>query len=250
MRDHFAEAGAVGGVPRVGLTPPTGSGYIHLAAEVDRRPPFLWASASKRRLLRLCKEACARFLDDPSVIGAHVFRAVVIPPGRGRFLKQRGGQVHIARFDLAVLIEASSLGAARALVETEGFRSLHASVQHLARYTHLITATNVKRIGPVDPGAGGVFLFNYFFADDTTQNLEVWEETAGWFQQETGLDNSTVLLPTEESNSEYNIINHCRWDHLGAVLPSLLFKPSFRSYVLAKFEHNSVAAMPILYRVA
>ena len=34
------------------------------------------------------------------------------------------------------------------------------------------------------------------------------------------------------------------------VLPSLVFKRTFRTYVLANFEANRVAAMPILYRMA
>lgn len=93
-------------------------------------------------------------------------------------------------------------------------------------------------------------MFNYFFADDTAQNVAVWEDTAGWWGQETGLNNSTVLLPREGEDSNYNIINHCRWDSLREVLPSLAFKRTFRTFVLANFEANNVAAMPILYRVA
>ena len=102
----------------------------------------------------------------------------------------------------------------------------------------------------MDHSRQGVFLFNYFFADDTAQNLAVWEYTAGWFVQETGLNNSTVLLPRGGERSNYNIINHCRWDRMQDVLPSLIFKRTFRTYVLANFEANRVAAMPILYRMA
>jgi hypothetical protein len=38
-----------------------------------------------------------------------------------------------------------------------------------------------------------------------------------------------VLLPRDGERSEYNIMNHCRWDRLRDVMPSLLFKRSFRS---------------------
>jgi hypothetical protein len=34
------------------------------------------------------------------------------------------------------------------------------------------------------------------------------------------------------------------------VLPSLIFKRSFHSYVLEHFRVNGVAAMPVLYRLA
>lgn len=64
------------------------------------------------------------------------------------------------------------------------------------------------------------------------------------------LDNSTVLRPVRSSDAGYTLINHCRWDRLRDVLPSLLFKRSFRTYVLAHFEANDTAPMPILYRLA
>ena len=59
-----------------------------------------------------------------------------------------------------------------------------------------------------------------------------------------------MLLPRNGERSEYNIMNHCRWDRLRDVMPSLIFKRSFRTYVLANFVANRVAAMPILYRMA
>jgi hypothetical protein len=59
-----------------------------------------------------------------------------------------------------------------------------------------------------------------------------------------------VLLPSGGERSNYNIINHCRWDRLRDVVPSPIFKRTFRTYVLANFEANRVAAMPILYRMA
>jgi hypothetical protein len=55
-------------------------------------------------------------------------------------------------------------------------------------------------------------------------------------------------LPDRREGVDYKIINHCRWDRLTDVLPSLLFKPSFRSFVLANFAANSTAAIPVLYR--
>jgi hypothetical protein len=59
-----------------------------------------------------------------------------------------------------------------------------------------------------------------------------------------------VLLPAEPAKSQYSIINHCRWDRLRDILPSLIFKRTFRSYVLDNFAANNVAAMPTLYRLA
>jgi hypothetical protein len=56
------------------------------------------------------------------------------------------------------------------------------TIREAASFTHVVTATNPKSMGPVDHARQGVFLFNYFFADDTAENLAVWEYTAGWFQ--------------------------------------------------------------------
>jgi hypothetical protein len=106
----------------------------------------------------------------------------------------------------------------------------------------------VRRMGPVDHHRRGVFLFNYFYAD-ADLNLAAWQYTAGWFRDQTGLVNSTVLLPDHTSEPRYRLVNHARWDRLWDVLPALLFKRSFHSYVLEHFRVNGVAAMPVLYRL-
>jgi hypothetical protein len=102
----------------------------------------------------------------------------------------------------------------------------------------------------VDHGRDGVFLFNFFHADDLKKLTPTWEYTAGWFQEKTGLDNSEVLMPAEGEQSQYGIINHCRWDRWRDILPDLIFRPTFRSYVMANFDANGVVPMPILYRLA
>ena len=64
------------------------------------------------------------------------------------------------------------------------------------------------------------------------------------------MDNSTLVLPDAAHSGALTLINHCRWDRLGDVLPSLLFKRSFRNYVLANFDANRTAPMPVLYKLA
>lgn len=234
---------------RVDLIEPSASGFIQIAADVESRLPILPASRRKRALLADCRRLCRAIAERDGVSSAVIFRSALVPPGRGAFLA-RHPEVHVAGFDVAVLIEASSLARARELRHDSAFAALETRIREAASYTHIVTASNVKRIGPVDHSRDGLFLFNYFFAAETPRNLAVWEYTAGWFQQETGLDNSTVLLPDAGEASQYNIINHCRWDGFGDILPSLLLKRSFRDYVLANFEANEVAAIPVLYRMA
>jgi hypothetical protein len=175
---------------------------------------------------------------------------VIRPPGRDEYPNQTDEDAPLADFDLALLVEVKDTAALKQLEGNELYLELESTIKDAARSFHVISGTNEKRIGPVDHDHDGVFLFNYFVAEDTEQNLQVWEYTAGWFQAETGLDNSTLLVPLDSDRSEYTVINHCRWDSLLDVLPALLFKPTFRSYVLANFEANDVVPMPILYKLA
>ena len=232
------------------LVQPAGSGYVLLAAEVDALP-FLWTSGTKRRLIEDCTGWCASIAEQPGVLEAVTFQAVFVPPiGEPGFLRRRREQFHRARFDLVVLVETDTVERAERLFTSGNFRVLEAHVRDEAAHVYVVTASNAKRIGSVDHRRGGVFLFNYFYADSLAQNLAVWEYTAGWFQKETGLDNSTVLAPTQPDLSQYTLINHCRWDRLSDVLPALVFKRSFRDFVLAHFDANDTAPMPILYRLA
>jgi hypothetical protein len=235
--------------PMVPLMEPSRSRFIHIAAEVDSRPGFLPMSRAKKRLLKDCRAMCERLKSEPGVLDATVFVAVLPPAAPGEFIAKRKDIVHIARFDVAALIECEA-AAIDAVRRSAPYRDLETAVLEPASFTHIIEATNARRIGPVDHSRPGIFLFNYFFADSVEQNLAVWHYSAGWFHVETGLDNSTLLLPVDPSQSKYTIINHCRWDGLRNVMPSLLFKRSFHTYVLANFAANNVAAMPILYRMA
>lgn len=236
--------------PKVSLIDPSASFFIQIAAELDRRPAFFPNSRRKKQVITRCKTLCRQLRAMSGVVDASVFNALLVPPGRGEFLKKRPGKVHVARYDLAILIECRSEGAAKEVQTIPAFVELMRIVNDNSTFTHTITASNARRIGPVDHSRQGVFLFNYFFADSVEQNLAVWNYTAGWFQAETELDNSTVLLPTDAARSNYSIINHCRWDRLSQILPSLIFKKSFHSYVLDNFAANNVAAMPVLYRLA
>jgi hypothetical protein len=163
-----------------------------------------------------------------------------MPPGgeAKEFLEKRRPGVRFPRFDLSVLIETSRPEAADAVEQSTIYQRMERAIRDVAHDTFSITATNPK-IAAVDHTRNGFFLINYFVADDAQQTLAVWEYTAGWWVEETGLDNSTLLLPRESRRSDYAIINHCRWDHLWDFMPSSVFKRSFRNYVLANFSANT-----------
>ncbi len=236
--------------PEVRLIPPSASGFVVLAAQVDRRPAFLGSSARKRKVLQECKRLCLELRRQRGVLDCIAFRAILVPPGSGGPYLKRRGSFQKARFDVVVLVEVATAPLVNGILASEPYRALDRCLRAAAHDVYQTAARNVRRIGPVDHSRDGVFLFNFFVADRTEQNLAVWHYTAGWFQQETGLDNSTVLLPTPADRSPYTIINHCRWDRLRDILPALLFKRSFRTYVLAHFDANDTAPMPVLYRLA
>jgi len=234
--------------PKARLVEPTTSGYLLLAGEVDRRPMWLPNSRAKRRLLRRVNGLLAALRTDQRVLDANLFDGILAPARPGEVLKQRP-DVPVARFDLAVLVETTSPEAAAELETEAPWIELAGAVQAASRRRYRLRAHNVRRMGPVDHHRQGVFLFNYFYADRTDLNLAAWQYTAGWFRDQTGLDNSTVLLPDDTSEPRYRIVNHARWDRLADVLPSLIFKRSFHTYVLEHFRVNGVAAMPVLYRL-
>lgn len=183
------------------------------------------------------------------MIEATLLKALIIPPGKGVYLDKRP-DAHIARFDLAVLLRTKDVGSAEAVMKTPAIQTLVTHLRSASRFFYQMVGENVRRLGPVDHRQQGIFLLNYFLADDLEQNLNVFDYTAGWFQEQTGLNNSVLMHPVEQHGAHYTVINHARWDNLRDVLPALLFKPSFRRYVLKHFEVNNTAAIPVLYKLA
>lgn len=236
---------------KVSLVPPSRGGYLLLAGEVGTTllGTFPADSAAKRRLLTELKRSAARILDAGLASSAAVFTARLIPPGRGGYLRRRP-DAKIAGYDVALLIQTGDVAGAQKLFHDSHFQSIKMRVEASSRATYAMVGENLRQIGPVDHERDGVFLINYFLAEREARNLAVWEHTAGWFQDQTGLDNSELLRPLEQEGADYTIVNHCRWNRLTDILPSLIFKPSFRRYVLRHFEANDTAAMPILYSLA
>jgi hypothetical protein len=236
---------------RVALIEPTTLGYIHVAAEVQPRPaPFVPNSREKTALLARLR-AIARQLEHlDAVEKVTLFDAVAFAPPSA-YVRERGDAIRIPRFDVVALIETRSPEAAHEVQTTPAYQALIDALASKARQMHVAVARNATRIGDVDKTRKGVFLFNYFVGDHPDAVLQLWDYLAGWFVVETGLDNSTLLVPLEGERSDYVAINHARWDgSLPEVFLRQVSKPSFRTYVLANLEANRVGAMPVLYRLA
>src|SRR2546421_7094565 len=238
----------------VKLVEPATRGYIHVAAEVrPRRLPFLQrlpAGREKSALIGRLTEL-ARQLEHLEVVEkVTIFDALAIAPARSAYLKERGDSIRVPRFDIVVLIETRSVAAIREVQGTEPYKALLDALRSQAKRLHVMAARNARRVGDVDKTRQGLFLFNYFVADDAGVMLQLWDYLAGWYAVETGLDNSTLLVPLEGERSDYLAINNARWEES---LPRFLWrqfsKKSFRTYVLANLEANRVGVMPVLYRL-
>lgn len=226
---------------KVSLIEPSSAGFVILAVSTGAwKIPLPRRGAERKRALARLSGRAETLRGAPEVRSATVFAGLVRPPGQ-----PREGQGAAAAYDVVLLVETDSPARAREIAD--GITAENPAASNSVRL--VIAGSNVRRMGPVDPRSGGVFLFNFFTGPSAHATLDAWQYTAGWFEQETGLDNSTVILPDEASHSPFPIINHCRWDTLRQVLPVLMFKRSFRYFVLATFSAAGVVQHPILYRV-
>ena len=234
----------------VTLTEPSTGGYLMLAAEIGRwAGPFALPSRSRAHVLARAAEACAKLAERDDVLDAVVFRGALRPPGEGADILARAG-ARPARFDVVALILTRSEDDLEAVRSDAGHRALSAEMTGAAKHSYRVAARNAARIADVDHRSDDWFLFNYFHCDDADTVFAAWRYTAGWFQRRTALPNSTLLRPLPGQDGDFSIVNHASWPRLRSFPPSLLLRPSFRTFVLANFKANGVAAQPIMYRRA
>ena len=237
------------------LLEPSTSGYLHFAAEVNppQRPgPLLYRGREKRELLARLGELARRLEREAAVEKATVLEAVAIPPlSRFPYVREHAGEIRLPRFDVALLVETTSTAVIPEVQATPPCREILEALRSHSRHVHAVAARNAKRMGDVDESRQGLFLFNYFVADDADRALRLWDHLARWYEVETGLDNSILLVPLEGERSDYLAINHARWDQsVPRFLSRQFLKRSFWTFVQANLATNRVGAMPVLYRLA
>jgi hypothetical protein len=235
--------------PQVGLIDPPPTGYLLLAAVVEPtvgRTPFPRGGPRKAALLAELKSLAARLERLEAVTRATIYRAVLISPA-GRDARRMAARP--ARYDVAALVETTTVDVLGDVQASPEYRKLHDALTAAAREEYQMPARCLRRVGDVDKTRPGLFLFNYFAAEDPQVALELWEHLAAWYAVETGLDNSTLLGPI--GPADYVFVNHARWD---MSLPRFAVKQfstrTFYTYVLANLRANATAAMPILYHLA
>ncbi|HEX5438079.1 MAG TPA: hypothetical protein VFW98_13015 [Gemmatimonadaceae bacterium] len=240
--------------PPARLIEPTSLGYLLIAAEVHPRAiplqRVLPIPRDRWEALAAVYEALPPLEQMDGVERITVFDAIAIPPVRTPDDAQHDGRQG-AHFDVVIFMETESPDRARAVQRTPAYRVLMDTLSRHAKRVEAIAARNARRIADVDATRPGLFLFNYFVASDVQVAVQLWDYLAGWYEAETGLDNSTLLVPLEGESSPYCAINHARWDvGVFRLLWDQLSAKSFRTYVRANLEENRVTAYPILYRLA
>jgi hypothetical protein len=203
----------------------------------------------KAQLLAKLKQLAHQLEQLDVVEKVTVFHAIVMAPPSG-YVKQHRNAIHLPRYDIVVLVETTSPETARQVQEMAAYTMLVDVLKSSASDLHSIVARNVKRVADVDKRRKGAFLFNYFVGEDPQVTLALWDYLAGWYAVETGMDNSTLLLPLEGERSDYTIINYARWDGVLSFMWQQITKKSFRAYMQANLDVNNVGAMPIFYHLA
>jgi hypothetical protein len=196
---------------KVTLIEPPPLGYLHVAAAVDPprgRTPFPGNSPQKAALLTRLRSLARQLGRLGTVQKATVYRAILVAPPTG-YAKQQA--THVARYDVVVLLETTSPEVLGEVQATQPCKLLVEAVTEAATDVHVMTARCPKRVGDVDKTRQGLFLFNYFVADDAGVALQLWDYLAGWYAVETGLGNSTLLETL--GDADYVFVNHARWDH-------------------------------------
>jgi hypothetical protein len=235
--------------PPVKLLEPPRFGYIHVAAGVrppTGRNPRPGRSPERTALLSRLKTLAGELQDLDPVVKATVYEGVLVPPPAGY---AKHAAKHPARYDVVVLVETTSPEVIGDVQASAPYKLMLEAVQDAATDMHVMPARCTRFIGDVDKTRQGLFLFNYFVAEDADVALQLWDHLAGWFVGATGLNNSTVLEPI--GDSDYVFVNHGRWDiSVPQFMMRTFAKPSFRRYVVTNQLVNRTGAMPVLYRLA
>lgn len=227
--------------PKARLQEPSGSGYILLAGTIERFGRFARATAARKAALAQAALRAQQIMGLSGVRRVQSFRAALAPadaPAAGP----------APRYDVVLLVETASPQVAAWLVRAAPVAALQEDWRRAGGEVLCFAAASARRIAepPDDPHA--VYLFNFFTGPDSETLLEAWEQTAGWFMEETDLDNSLLLQPLPETPAPFGIVNHASWPAFLTFLPALFFKSSFKRYVLETFRINGITPGAILYR--
>ena len=154
--------------PKAELISPNTKGYLHIGLEVDYSlfPFFLFTSTRKKEIINKTNQLLSEIEKQQGVDTVSLFRAVIMPPAKQSYLDSIKGEIHVAKFDIAILIETENIDVAKKIRDHEKTHQLIEYCEKNASFTHITVLENAKRIAEVDKSRKGIFLFNYFYAED------------------------------------------------------------------------------------
>jgi hypothetical protein len=220
-------------------------GYLLLGATIapPTGPPVVRRDARRTAIAARLTELLSPVAGLEPVVRATAFRAALMPPGRPPEFRPT---LQVPRHDVVVMVETDSPASLERVSADPTVATVRAA---LAEHTDQITerqAHCIRAIADVEKRAKGVYLFNYWAAENRDTALEVWDHLATWFKARTGLRNSTVLATT--GDDDFVFVNHARWDSsLLSVALHQFARPSFFSYVRPNLRANRIEVYPSLY---
>ncbi|MDN5917347.1 MAG: hypothetical protein L0I76_19995 [Pseudonocardia sp.] len=216
------------GYGRPSFEEPTTDHFLYAGWCVDppTRLPIVRRSDKREQLIDRCRTYAAATESQEGVVSATVYQTEIIPPLPGT-----------PRYDVLTLIRTRTPDRL-AGVQTD-LRDLEPD--------SVMPARNIRRIADTDSTRSATFLFNHFTAQDPSTALEAFDQVAGWFPDSLGVDNTTLLQPTDQAASPYVFVNYVRVPH-GArgFLLAMLTRPSFHTHVRRVLREHDMAALPLL----
>jgi hypothetical protein len=217
------------------------AGRVPVAADITS------ASTKRAELHRDLKVARMAVADRDEVRSVSLFEAILFGPGGLDKFPPRGpAGGRPARYDTLLIIETHSPAEVPAVLDSVALKDLIRILRESGTYVRAFPVANVKKIDSVPRDRSGVFLVNFFFADEPQVLLDIWDHTAGWWLKYGNMINSELFCPTGES--EYAIINNARWDDAASAIAAFRH-PSYWDFVMVNINACRATAMPSLYRL-
>ena len=142
--------------PKVTLKSPLNTGFIIIAAEIDKKNSFFGESKTKKLLLKDVKLLLKKFKNHTNIKECTIFKAVLFPPGRnGEYFKKINQEniIH-TKFDVVLQIETSSPNKINRIKKNNIFRKIENLFKNLSSFHYIYNAKNSKtefsRMTPLD----------------------------------------------------------------------------------------------------